>query len=182
MLELDGFVRAGRPRGRSYWAAPPAEYDFGPYRVSEQNTIRTGLPRRGVAGGKCRLDVLDPASGSSVVCEFDRVGMPLGSELMHGIAGRLDGEPFLVRRTSGLRLRRKDRVVHVSGAVDLSLGYEHRRSEIRAGGDGDRVLWTSTSGGLLSHDASHREAAVVCVLVVNAVDQSSSLLRFLPFL
>lgn len=116
------------------------------------------------------------------MCEFERVGMPLGSELMHGIAGSVDGEPFLVRRTGGPHLRRRHRVVHVSGAVDLSLGYEHHHSVIRAGGDRTGVLWTSTSGGLLSRDASHREATVICALVVNAVDQSSSLLRFLPFL
>jgi hypothetical protein len=58
---------------------------------------------------------------------------------------------------------------YVSGAVDLSLGYEHRH-------------WTSSSGGLLSPDATHREASVICILVVNAVEQSSSLVRFLHFL
>lgn len=56
--------------------------------------------------------------------------MPIGLELLHGIAGRIDGEPFLVRRNGGPELRRKDRVIEVSGAVDLSLGYEHRQSVI----------------------------------------------------
>lgn len=177
---VDAF-KAGRAARRSFASAPRAEFDFGPYRVTSEVTVPTGLPRRGV-GSKTRLEVLEPASGSTVVCEFERVGMPIGSELLHGIAGSVAGEPFLVRRTGGPKLRRRDRVVAVSGAVDLSLGYEHRQSVIRASGDGARVLWTSTSGGLLSRDASHREAAVICVLVVNAVDQSSSLLRFLPFL
>lgn len=182
MPEADHFIRAGRPARRSYGSAPTAQFDFGPYRVTSHVELRAGLPRRGVAGGKSRFEVVDPASGESLVCEFDRVGMPLGAELMHGIAGRLDCESFSVRRTGGPRLWRKDRVVHVSGAVDLSLGYEHRHSVIRAGGEGTRVLWRSTSGGLLSRDASQREAAVICALVVNAVDQSSSMLRFLPFL
>jgi hypothetical protein len=180
MLEVEGFVKAGRPKGRSYWSDPPTEFDFGPYRVESRVTIPTGVPRRGV-GSKTWLDVVDPGSGSRLACEFDRVGTPIGFELMHGIAGQVGGDPFLVRRAGGPRLRRKHRVVHVSGAVDLRIGYEHRRSVIRAG-DGGRVLWTSSSGGLLSPSASHREAAVICILVVNAVDQSSSLLRFLPFL
>ncbi|MDQ6722350.1 MAG: hypothetical protein M3003_16370 [Candidatus Dormibacteraeota bacterium] len=182
MSDVDTFVKAGRAARRSYASAPETQFDFGPYSVSSQVTIRTGLPRQGVAGGKCRLNVTDPASGSSIVCEFERVGMPLGFELMHGIAGNVDGEPFVVRRTRGPRLLRRDRTVDVSGAVGLSVGYEYRQSAIRSDDDPGRLLWTSSSGGLLSLDASHREAAVICVLVVNAVDQSSSLRRFLHFL
>lgn len=179
MLDMDDFVKAGRAARRSFASAPRAEFDFGPYRVTSEVTIPTGLPRRGV-GSKTRLEVLDPRSASTIVCELERVGMPLGSELLHGIAGSLDGEPLMVRRHGGPKLRRKDRVVDVSGAVDLVLGYEHRHSVIRDSGNPARVLWTSTSGGSLSPDATHREAAVICVLIVNAVDQSSSLLRFLP--
>jgi hypothetical protein len=178
MSDMDTFVKAGRPARRSYASGPETQFDFGPYSITSQVTIRTGLPRRGVAGGKCRLKVTDPDSGSSSVCEFERVGMPLGFELMHGIAGNVDGEPFVVRRTRWPRLRRRHRTVDVSGAVSLSVGYEHRQSVIRSSEDPAPLLWTSSSGGLLSLDASHREAAVICVLVVNALDQSSSLRRF----
>lgn len=181
MLDVEGFVQTGRP-DRTYASAPQAEFDFGPYRVSSQVSIRSGLPRRGVAGGECRLTVVDVASGSKVECRFERVGMPLGSELMHGIAGSLDDDPFTVRRTTGPQLCRRDRIIHVTGPVDLTVGYEHRRSVIRAAKNPARLLWTSSSGGLLSRDTSHREAAVICVLVVNSVDESSSLWRFLPFL
>lgn len=106
--------------------------------------------------------------------------MPLMTELRCGVAGSVDGEPFSVRRTGGLGLRRRDRVVEISGAVGLSLGYEHRRSVIcRA--DDSTLVWTSASGGLLSPDVSLREAAVICMVVVNSVHQSSSMLRFLHF-
>lgn len=175
---MDDFVNAGSAARRSFASAPRAEFDFGPYRVTSEVTVPTGLPRRG-AGSKTWLEVLDPVSRSTVVCEFERVGMPIGSESLHGIGGNVAGGSFLVRRNGGPKLRRKDRVVEVSGMVDLALGYEHRRSVIRAKGDPARVLWTAMSGGLLSRDASHREAAVICALVVSSVDQSSSLLRFL---
>ena len=177
----EDFVRAGRA-GEAF-VAPTAEFDFGPFRVKSQITHQSGLlPRRGVAGSKCHLNVSDSASDTAVVCELERVGMPLGRELLHGIQGSLDGQPFLVRRTARVRLRRRDRVVHVSGAIDLTLGYESRSTTLRVGGPAGRLLWTSSSGGLLARDATHREAAVACVLVVNSVDQSGSLLRFLSFL
>lgn len=181
MLEVEGFVNAGgRPRGRTLWSAPPAEFDFGPYRVTREVTVRTGLPRKG-AGSRCQLTVVEAPSGSSVECELERVGMPLMTELRRGIAGTVDGEPFTVRRTGGLGLRRRDRVVEISGAVGLSLGYERRQTMIRRADD-STLVWTSASGGLLSLDVDLREAAVICMLVVNSVQQSSSMLRFLHFL
>lgn len=73
------------------------------------------------------------------------------------------------------------RVVEISGAVGLSLGYERRQSMIRRADD-STLVWTSASGGLLSLDVDLREAAVICMLVVNSVQQSSSMLRFLHFL
>ena len=127
------------PGGVRLWALPRGEPGDDPGRS----------PAPGL-GSRTRLDVLNPASGARIVCEFDRVGMPIGSELMHGIAGSVEGETFLVRRTGGPRPRRKDRVVQVSGAVHLSLGYERRHAVIRAGADRTRVLWTSMSGGMLA--------------------------------
>lgn len=182
MVDVDGFVNAGRPRGRSRWSAPPPEFEFGPYSVSRDTTIRVGLPRRGVAGGETHLVVTHSGTGYRAICELERVGMPLMSELKHGIRGSVDGEPFVVRRTGGLQLRRKDRLVVVSGVVNLSLSYEHGRSVIHGRGERALLLWTSSSGGLLSRDATHKEAAVVCMLVVNAFEQSTSLTRFLHFL
>jgi len=181
MLEIAGFVTAGRLLRRSYWENPPAEFGFGGYRVHSQFSIPTGLPRRGV-GSRTRLDVVDPATDARLVCELDRVGMPLMAELMVGIEGPLNREPFLVRRTGGPRLRRRARVVSVTGPVDLSLGYEHHHSVIHAGGERPRLLWTSSSGGLLSRAATHREVSVICALVVNGIEQSSPLARFLHFL
>lgn len=180
MLSADGLSPAGRPRGRTPWSAPPAQFKFGRFNVTRKTFVRTGLPKKGVAGSSTCLVVVDPSTAQAV-CEFDRVGMPLMSELWHGIAGRLDGEAFSVRRTTGPRLRRRDRTVEVSGAVSLRLSYESRESVIRRGVDGP-MLWTSRSGGQLSDDASLAEGAVACALIVNAVHQSSSPFRFLRFL
>lgn len=99
-------------------------------------------------------------------------------ELKRGIGGRVDGDAFTLQRRGGPRLRRRNRMLHVCGAVDLRVGFQGRHAVIWSGAD-DRLLWASASGGRLSAPVSHRDAAVICVLVVNGIEQSTSLWRWL---
>jgi hypothetical protein len=102
-------------------------------------------------------------------------------ELIRGIAGSLNDQAVMVRRLHGPRLTRKNRTVRVSGPMELIIAYERPYTTIRSADDA-AIVWTSRSGGLLIADASLEEATLVCSLVVNAVDQSSSLWRYAAFI
>jgi hypothetical protein len=149
-------------------------------RVACEVKSMPGLPRKGVAGSQTFVQLFDPSTAVVSMCRLDRVGMRLGSELILGVEGAVDGQPFTVRRLSRFALLRSRRTLHVSGVVDLLVCYRRFEKTVRSGARPEAVLWTSRSGGRMSNQASIEEAGVICALVINDFPSASSFLaRFL---
>jgi len=159
-----------RSIGRAYYASPDSSFRFGPYSVEAFASVRP-------ASRHARSQfTLVGADGGRVSSCLEFVGPPPGFKLMAGISGDVNGQPFEVTRV-GPRLRRRSRVITVSGAVRLRVRSSHRRVLISRESTDEEVWRSQGNVGILSALASPDEAAVVCALVANFIPGSTSLMR-----
>lgn len=165
-------LRAAR---KAFGSAPRSQFRFGPLRVS--TAIQ---PRARLRDGSRLAAIFRSPQGRELTAELPFLGTYGGLALSAGVDGTLDDEPFTISR-NGPRLRRRSRVVTVSGAVELQAASSwFAKAKIWEPGPSHRLICQSDGGSAsLASDASFEQAAICCLLLTNSIPESTSLLRWL---
>ena len=173
---IDCELRTAR---KAFMSAPDADFSFGPLRVT--TSFSRGDHLRDPAQMVGRF--FQPLSGELTVATLNCVGAPPGAALWRGIDGTLDDGGFVVSR-NGPRMRRRSRIVSVSGAVNLQAtsSWFAKSTIARSGGRGQVICESDGKNAKVVDTATTAELVICCLLLINSIPESTSLLRWLNYL
>ena len=175
---VDGSVECDlRTARKAFMSAPHADFSFGSLRVT------TSVSRDRLRDPSQMIAKFQTLSGERTVATLNHVGPPPGAALSRGIDGTLDDSRFVVSR-NGPRIRRRSRIVSVSGVVSLQArSYWVAKSTIaRSGARGQVICESDGRTANVLDTATTAEFVICCLLLVNSVPESTSLFRWLNYL